>query len=208
MSYSSGKPGKTILAMREATASAHQALNDHGLLNQLVRPDLTYPAYAGILEAFYGFYAPVEREVLSGHREVLRGLGLDRRERTPLLRQDLGTVGYGDGEIDRLTLSDDLPSVTSPVQMLGCVYVLDGAALGGRVISRRVLRTLGVEAKAGLAFFTSNGTDVAGNWRRLMSLIEANTGREADRQEAVGSAAATFACFERWFDRVEQRQAA
>ncbi len=204
----SSEPGKTLLALRQATAPAHRALNEHGLLSRLILPNLTYPSYGDILAAFYGFYAPMEREVLSGHAQVLMGFGLGRRQRAPWLRRDLRAVGYGDGEIDRLALSDDLPAISSPVALLGCLYVLDGAALGGRVISRRLRRTLGPEAEAGLAFFTSDGAHVAGNWRRLVAVIEANTGCEAERREAVLGAAATFACFKRWFDRVERRQAA
>ncbi len=200
-----GKPGPTILALRDATRSAHQSLNDHALLTQLVEPDLSWLTYARILEAFYGFYAPMERARLGPHGDGIRRFGLVRRDRTPLLCRDLRALGYGEVAIEALELCPDLPRVASPIEALGCLYVLDGAALGGKVIARQVRKSLGRRVSDRLAFFTSGGADVATTWRHLMGVIEARTGHPSDRREAVRGAEATFECLARWIDQARGR---
>ena len=208
MTNKTSNPTRTIAALRHATAAAHQALNEHDLLVQLMRPDLIRATYADILVAFHGVYAPIERVVIGDHLAALRAIGLHRRARTPLLLRDLRALGYGKDAIERLPICRDLPAVATLSAMLGCIYVLDGATLGGRVISRQVRKTLDLDADTGLAFFGSAGADVAGEWRHLIAVIEANTTAEADRRQAADCAALTFACFESWLDRAAERRVA
>ena len=208
MSNRSLKPNRTIAALRRATASAHQALNGHGLLGQLMAADLGRSTYGEILVAFHGIFAPIERAVIGRHLARLQAMGLHRRARTPLLLRDLRALGYDSSAIERLPLCRDLPVVATSAAVLGCIYVLDGATLGGRIISRQVAETLGIDADGGLAFFSSAGANVPAEWRHLVAVIEANTSAEADRDEAADCAARTFACFKSWFDRAAEQRVA
>ena len=103
--------------------------------------------------------------------------------------------------IEALELCPDLPLLASPIKALGCLYVLDGAALGGKVIARQVRKSLRDRVSDRAAFFTSGGADVAATWRHLMGVIEARTGHPDDRREAVRGAEATFECLARWIDQ-------
>jgi heme oxygenase len=46
----------------------------------------------------------------------------------------------------------DLPDIEDWPRMLGCLYVLEGATLGGQIISRHLQRTLHIDAINGAAF--------------------------------------------------------
>ncbi len=81
-------------------------------------------------------------------------------------------------------------------EALGCLYVLEGATLGGQVIVRR-LRDLPREALLS-AFFTSYGQDVGAMWQAYREFL---TGYAEGRDEddvIVESACATFATIGAW----------
>jgi heme oxygenase len=92
---------------------------------------------------------------------------------------DLATLGLDDGAIAALPRCTSLPQPSSAAGLLGCLYVREGATLGGAVLAARVAH-LASDAN-GRRFFLGAGDHQRG-WRTCCAAIE----REAARPGALG----------------------
>ncbi len=128
-------------------------------------------SYATMLERLFGFYSVVEPRLLAGAGQA-PGLDLERRVKTPLLIADLRALGRSESELGRLPRSPAVPRLDGVPRVMGALYVLEGATLGGKVIEREVGRRLGLDRASGTAFFGAYGSDAARNWRRMCAIIE------------------------------------
>jgi heme oxygenase (biliverdin-IX-beta and delta-forming) len=77
----------------------------------------------------------------------------------------------------------------------GCLYVLEGSALGGRVISKRVKQTLGLGPATGGAYFHGLGRQTAGHWADFLTALNAIPANSAMGADAEAGAIATFLAF-------------
>jgi heme oxygenase len=155
--------------------------------------------YASLLARFFGFYAPLEERLagVGGYDAV--GLDLAARRKTHLLRADLTTLGLGAADIDSLARCDDLPVVSDLSSALGCLYVLEGATLGGQIVRRQAPAQLGLTPGSGCSFFASYGERVGPMWqefcRTLGQYAAATPGAD---ERVVAAAAGTFGSLDRW----------
>src|SRR5690349_18827043 len=99
-----------------------------------MEPDLSIDRYQQVLRIFYGFYAPLEASLL---RVTAAGppLGFPLRARCELIESDLYALGVDRRELAELPRCIDLPRLSSREDLAGCLYVLEGACLGGQVIA-------------------------------------------------------------------------
>jgi heme oxygenase (biliverdin-IX-beta and delta-forming) len=77
----------------------------------------------------------------------------------------------------------------------GCLYVLEGSALGGRVISKRVKQTLGLGPATGCAYFHGLGRQTATHWSEFLTALNAIPVNSAMSANAEAGAIATFLAF-------------
>ncbi len=126
-------------------------------------------------------------------------LALDGRRKACLLARDLRALGTSAAEVAALPRFADLPTLETPAEALGCLYVLEGATLGGQVVARLVAGRFGFDRGSGCAFFASYGERVGSMWRELGAALVTFTDTTGDDEAVVRSACATFATFERWF---------
>jgi heme oxygenase len=91
----------------------------------------------------------------------------------------------------------DLKTLAGPAERLGARYVVEAAALGGRVIARELERLFPKGTEGGRHFFLGGGAEVRPRWR----LSRARFGQElpaSENIEAAASARLTFLAFEVW----------
>lgn len=179
--------GSIALALRERTRGVHKRL-EHAL--PLTEPDLTVAAYRVIVEAFYGFYAPLEV-----HLAAVVGLPIHGRTKVWRLRADLRALGASESRVEALPRCASLPDVTTLARALGCLYVLEGATLGGRVIVRALGPHLDIGPATGAAFFEGYGAETGSMWRSFLAHVNASRG---PLEETLAAAVDTFSTFERW----------
>jgi heme oxygenase len=122
------------------------------------------------------------------------------REKTPRLREDLHSLGMTRGQIDALPLCDTLPNVATISRALGSRYVLEGATLGGQVVSRHLESTLGLREGAGYSFYRGYGpARVAEMWRAFGTvLLDTSAADPASDDLIVAGAVDTFDCLSHW----------
>jgi hypothetical protein len=77
----------------------------------------------------------------------------------------------------------------------GCLYVLEGSALGGRVISKRVKQTLGLGPATGGAYFHGLGRQTARHWSDFLTALNTIPANSAMGADAEAGAIATFVAF-------------
>lgn len=176
--------------LRSETRLEHERLeNDLNLL----RTDLTYSSYCQILERFYGFYFPWEQK-LSARLPVSLPLDFEARRKTPKLVSDLRFLG---SDPNALPLCADLPNLRTLPELLGGMYVTEGATLGGQLISRHLERTLNLQDGLGYAFFSSYGPNVGQMWREFRQLLVSVIEPVFENETVVG-AKNTFDSIYKW----------
>ena len=154
----------------------------------LMRDDLSLADYRRLLERYFGFYAPIEARLADVLACVtLGGLEFETRRKLPLLRADLAVLGGP--AADTLAVCDAPPPLHTPAQAMGCLYVLEGATLGGMVIGKHVQRTLGLTPNCGARFFHGSGARTAEMWRACRAAL-AEFAADADSPAAAPAATA------------------
>jgi len=179
--------------LKAETRGEHTAME--GTLD-VMRDDFSLGDYRHLLERYFDFYAPVEAQLACVLPSALPGLDFETRRKLPLLRADLAVLG-GRAE-DTLAVGNALPPLHTPAQAVGCLYVLEGATLGGQIISRHVRRTLGLTPETGARFFHGNGARTAGMWRTFRAALDGFAADPATADAVVESANATFRSMRRW----------
>ena len=180
--------------LKAETRAEHTAMEDTlGIMGD----DLVLTHYRQLLERYFGFYAPVEARLA----DVLGvappgGLDLQARRKLALLRADL--VALGGPAADTLAVCTALPPLRTPAQAMGCLYVLEGATLGGVVIGRHVQRTLGLTPDSGARFFHGNGAHTAELWRTFRAALAGFAVNPGSADVVVESANATFRSLRQW----------
>jgi heme oxygenase (biliverdin-IX-beta and delta-forming) len=181
-----------LAALRAATRSAHERLE---AALPLTDPGLTLEAYRSIVEALYGYYAPLEARLARVAEGSAGGLPIHGREKLGRLRGDLKALGATDASVDALPLCGAVPEVSTPGAAFGCLYVVEGATLGGRVIVRRLRDRLGLGPTTGAAFFDGYGVETGAMWASFCEQLVASPW---ERAETLAAAVATFVELEGW----------
>ena len=179
--------------LRAETRDEHLALEAE---LDLVSDSLSLDDYRRVLRRFHGFHAAVEAE--PAWLEAVRLVGLDPEStrRLPLLAADLRRLG--DATPEALPRCGDPPRLATPADGAGCLYVLEGACLGGQVIGRHVERVLGLTPSQGAAYFHGHGRETGARWQAFRAgLVTWSSGSGAE-DEIVASALATFRAMRRW----------
>jgi heme oxygenase len=182
--------------LRAETREQHDAIEQTLLL---MEDDLTLEAYRRRLEQFYGFYQPVEARILDGQGPIAPWLAVQQRRKTPLLEADLNALGQHAAA--RLPVCMNLPPLTSAAECFGCLYVLEGATLGGVIISRHVEQKLGLVPGAGASFFVGYGEQTGAMWQQFRAAITAFSLESDDQDVVIASARATFEALQHWCER-------
>jgi len=175
--------------LKQQTREQHERVE--GLM-PVMHDALTPEGYVHVLLALLDVYVALEVRLA---RSPLPGAFDHRPGRwSGLIRRDLQALGVR--TVPRGPAEGAVPF--GEWEALGCLYVLEGAALGGQVIARHVRRRLRLAPEAGLAFFTGGGADAGRSWRafRVAAAQHAAHAGDAEWASALRGAREAFAVFE------------
>src|SRR4051794_36619700 len=154
--------------LKRETADLHRRLEiGLGLLN----PDLSLERYRRILELFLGFYAPLEAG-MSRLASVDLALGFPLQARAGLIERDLSSIGLSRREVAGLPRCAALPRLSSREELAGCLYVIEGACLGGQFIAPVLRERLGVVKSCGASFFIGDADGTRARWSLFLTWLE------------------------------------
>lgn len=154
--------------------------------------------YRALLEAFLGLYRPLEERLVPASRRHLASVRY--RRRVDRLERDLRVLGCSEDHLDELPTCPrgELPDVDGPHRLLGCLYVVEGSELGGRVIRKRLEKELDGSALRADAFFGTDPDRVRERWTGFRAELEKRLAPGGPVEEAAEAARATFRVFRRW----------
>jgi heme oxygenase len=162
-----------LSALRAATRGRHDRLDRLMDLRRLGER----PRYIRVLQAFDAFLPAWEDAVLAALPPPWHGW-LQQRSRRPFLSRDLQALA---------TSPSPCPVAFAPLAgaaaAWGSLYVIEGSALGGQVITR-ALAAHGLHPEAGAAYFHGWGDATGAMWREFRQLLE----RELHAPEALAAA--------------------
>lgn len=181
-------------ALKHRTADCHRSVEAH---IDLDRSTSGLAEYRSLLAAFYGLYAPLEDRLCQADWS---SLSLTPICRTGRLKVDLQAL---DVTVSSLPTIQDLPPISSPSQLVGTLYVIEGAALGGRIIARTVWERLQIDATNGGSFFAGDAEQTGVRWKAFGKAAEL---AHVEISVAVEWAQLTFAAFETWLAKCQLRQ--
>ncbi|QEL15574.1 biliverdin-producing heme oxygenase [Limnoglobus roseus] len=188
-----------LTRLRAETRTRHDAVEAR--LGFLDRP-ITSDSYRELLRQFWGFYEPVEARIATATDWPALEFDFNGRRKTPLLERDLATAGVGREALDKCHCPA-LPPLTDVPQALGCLYVLEGATLGGQVITRHLRGQPGGPYPT--AFFASYGENVGPMWKAFGAFLTEYTAGHGGDDRIVASACATFDTLGAWLAAGEGR---
>lgn len=182
--------------LKASTGTRHAALER---LLPLLDADLSLATYRQYVQRLFGFYEPLETCLLAV--PWWSGLGFDYapRHKTPRLLQDLGVLGDTEPDIAALPRCARLPPLTRPAHLWGCLYVIEGATLGGQIIIRNLNAHLGLTADSGASFFDGYGPQTGARWKAFCSAVPAEGDNAPGARDAMlRSANLTFDLLGDW----------
>ena len=189
--------------LKEATGFRHAALESR---LPLLDVGMSRARYLEFLHLFFGYYEPLEAKLLT--LPYWKSIGFDYAERrkTSRLTQDLLVLGETPETIQRSARCKNLPTIATQGQLLGCLYVIEGATLGGQIITRHLHANLGLTPLSGSAFFDGYGAQTGRQWKNFCTMLRTNAGETGGQDDILETANRTFETLDQWLFPNTQRQ--
>lgn len=191
-----GEPMSLLLTrLRDETREFHDAVERQlGLFDRHWSP----AKYRGLLQRLLGYYEPLELRLESAVNWSELGFDWPRRRKTSLLQRDLLSTGDSLTLLSELPRCSDLPEVGGLPQALGCLYVLEGATLGGRVICRHLAGLPAMMGNAWFSFFSSYGDQIGSMWQEFREFLTVSAG--GSDESIIEAACNTFLTMGIWLE--------
>ncbi len=149
--------------LRDDTADLHRHTEARV---PIVHGHLTLTAYGRWLGQLLSLYQPLEDALAT--LPIPAAFALPDRRKAPHLHADLRQLGFLERPAPLI-----MPSPFPLPAAFGTLYVLEGATLGGQIISRHLHRHLHVGPENGGRFYHGYGADTGAMWRAFGAALEA-----------------------------------
>ena len=190
-----------ILAkLKEATREQHEALEN---VVDVMNSTFSMDDYGALLEKFYRYYLAIEPALPAG--ELLsNGFDVESRRKLPSLERDLAVLGLLHEAQKENGPRPEIPVFDGPAKAFGTMYVLEGATLGGQIISRHLSTHLGITPENGGSFFYGYGPATGPMWKDFGAVITAYAESNGHENEMIEGAKETFESFRTFFEASRQ----
>lgn len=176
-------------ALRQATRAAHEALEATPVMVALMGARPSVGTITAALSAHFQVYAAVEAMLLSS-RPFALACHPGYRPRAPLAAADLARVG---ADLPPGPQPISPPAFASDPSWWGWFYVVDGASLGGAVITRRLAETAPELPR--LTVFDPYGEQRGAVWRAVCHHLDAACQDPATAAAVTEGAVTAFGLF-------------
>lgn len=183
-----------LLRLKQETKPQHDAIERVPLMTSLFEADFDLNDYTRLLSAQLHFYRPYEA-MLEQYAHVVQSIHWCRK--TPLLEADLAALQFlprsdhPDAQVD--------PLLDHPIRMLGVFYVFEGATLGGAVIRKQLMRTIGSQIAGATSFYDCYDEHRMLQWKSFQQLLSRVTSEHPEwSDDIVLGARMTFTAMTVW----------
>ena len=188
-------PLSILERLKSDTRARHVALESRTIL---LSKDLSHSNYSQCLQRFFGYYAPLEKCLLEHLDCHDAGFDYDNRYKTAQIVQDLLALGVTQNALTNIPQCNALPELKTTAQLYGCLYVIEGATLGGQIISKHLNASLGLMPDFGCSFFAGYGKQTGSQWKSFGARLTAFATQTGSDDEIIASANKTFQTLDCW----------
>jgi heme oxygenase len=191
------QPENILSKLRTHTGTLHSELEKTPISVALLDEQVSTNDYITYLQKMRGIVAFYESKVFPALTGTLPDL--PRREKLPLINEDLNYLSPDKAESSAFQESEvPDPSIG---YALGCMYVMEGSTLGGKVILKHVSKTLGIMPEQGGSYFAGYGEETGHYWKSfLQTLHEYSINHDCDT-EIITGAKDTFIAIKHYFEQ-------
>lgn len=183
--------------LKHQTEAAHQELE--ALMIPWLQSITTQADYALLLKGFYGYFGPLEDAIAPFMNTAILPDVAQRRKASSILA-DLTTLREPCGDLSQ---APHLPQIQSLPQALGALYVMEGSTLGGKGITKMLLKKEGLNLQLeSLQFFNGYGERTGPMWTAFVNVLNSFCGTEAEMAQMVETANQTFSLFKTWLQEI------
>lgn len=175
--------------LKEQTKESHQDL-ERVLIPQ-IKSIKTKEDYLDLLGLFYSYFGALEEKI----RIVIDARSLPdypQRRKTSSIAADIAALG---GKVPDFVSEEQLPEIRDHAEALAALYVIEGSALGGQIISRMISQSLKGKADAALTFYKGYGEQTMDMWNSFKEAINQQIISEDQQERAIVTATGTFLKF-------------
>ena len=185
--------------LRAETRTQHERLHHHFSFERLLAKAISAPDYVILLKQLLGYHSALEA-CLDGCQAYGPARDAPFAHKSPRIIADLKIFEPHFCVARAPMHAPRAPLIHSYYDWLGVMYVREGAMLGGRLLAQKLDHLCGI-APAGRTFFQGTRRDIE-NWHVLCEALD-RVSSKGGKQQAIGSAKATFELFESWMDLME-----
>lgn len=184
---------KLRLLLKESTSIRHETVEK---LNFLSKSQINEQDYKHFLLVFYKIIKPIEKIIGQKFNNNFAGK-FKTLFRTPLLLQDLESLGVRTVDINSSLF---IPKIENIFECIGVLYVIEGSALGGSLLYKKLTTAFGKNYQQHLSFLNSLGQDNWQQWQNFLAYLENFDSTTPENKLIIIDAAnSTFTCFEKEF---------
>lgn len=181
--------------LRTRVLAAHRQLDHSPAVRRIVAPSVTLDDLTWLLHIQCAFYLGLEAR-LQQHGLAQHSFAPLYQPRATLLAADLQRLAHRPPPAAAI---DDFPD--SPQGLLGVIYAVEGSALGGRLIDRRLHERLGSALAGQVAFFSHYAHNVDAHWKAVQDALRSALLDTHDVEQAALGAEAVFHTLHRFATR-------
>jgi len=168
--------------LRHSTAASHKALELNACSIALMSHAVTLDQYVDYLKRLLPFVKGFEEQVFPGLQPYITDL--DERRKLHLLRSDLqlsGATEQVDQFLNEAFFSHYYPDKAS---RLGGMYVLEGSTLGGKIITKHLLQSLGKKVDGKTTYLNPYAEQAGSRWKNFLQLLQ-NIANDSSQEAAI-----------------------
>ena len=190
MSQNANAELSILSRLKAETADIHRQVES--ILN-IRDPALSRDEYRKILISFFKIYRPLEYRFVEHALQLSPDFNLQFRLKTHLIRTDLIDLGYTHAQLDKIADANVFIEVNSLPTIIGALYVVEGATLGGQFICRSLRQNL-ILCNEAHRFFSGYEEKTGHMWKEFCRLATQSTCPD-DFAGVLHSAKLTFEAF-------------
>ena len=178
--------------LRAETAENHKELESLMFVNEIMNNSLSIAHYKKLLTINYIIHQKLENRLANMlDIEIANKLQMNSRLKLSALEKDLEYWKIDSLTLPALNFELFVPEKNTAA-VLGALYVLEGATLGGNVIKKHILANLNfIGAEGGLNYYGVYGEELSAKWKSFVQILNESV-LEADYEKCVNSANETF----------------
>lgn len=188
--------------LKMGTAAQHSAVEAVSFSARIMSGELTLPEYTGLITGNYITHHYLEEKLRTFIADD-HPLNPGSREKLGHLLLDLQALGIDKSEIDLSEAAAHAPAIDTLPQALGCMYVMEGATLGGNIMLKALSKH---PLLAGIPkhYYGCYGENTGTMWRSFTDFMSAASFDEREETDVLLGARTTFDFYLKVFSGINQ----